>query len=108
MRTVGLVLLLASIMLGYGNPVLAREGSEGHQSGGGVRDPGGAAFGHRNQKGSENSNAQWSTGATKGQNRAALRNQGSQARSQHKKYGGKVRSHAKDHAALGNQDRNSD
>jgi hypothetical protein len=105
-RAVGLVLLLAGIMLGYGNRVFARKGGEGHQSGDGVRDPGRAALGHRSQKGSENSNAQWSTGATRGQNRAALRNQGSRAR-HNKKYSGKVRSHDKGYAAHGNQDRNS-
>lgn len=95
MRKVGLVILLASIALGFGNPVLAREGGEGHRGvgGGGTEKRGAAVFGHKSQKANENSNTQWSSGATKGQDRAALRKQS--------------RGHGKGQASQGNQRRNS-
>ena len=111
MHKVGLVVLLAGFVLGYGNPVLAREGGGGHHDGvgrDGNEKRGGAAFDHRSQKASENSNAQWSSGATKGQDRADLRRQDSherghgkdrngQARGHSKEHGGKARGHGKDH-----------
>lgn len=60
MGKVGLVILLAGVALGFGNPVLAREGGEGHRGvgGGGTekRDP--PLFGHKSQKAKENSNTQ--------------------------------------------------
>ena len=75
---VGLVILLACVALGFGNPVLARERGEAHRGAGGAktekRDA--PALGLKSQKANENSNAQWSSGATRGQDRAALRNQG--------------------------------
>ena len=76
-RKVGLVILLASIALSFGNPVLARGGGEGHRGvgGGGPEKRGAAVFGHKSQKANENSNAQRSPGATRGQDRAALRKQ---------------------------------
>ncbi|MDQ3185028.1 MAG: hypothetical protein M3Q16_00885, partial [Pseudomonadota bacterium] len=67
-----------AIVLGYGEPVVAREDGAGHHDrvgGSGDDQRGGTAFDHRSGKASENSNAQWSTGATKGQDRANLRNQ---------------------------------
>lgn len=133
MRKFGLSVLLAGVVLGYGNPVLAREGGGGHHDGvggGGNEKRGGAAIDHRSQKANENSNAQWSTGATKGQDRADLRNQSAegrghgrnhdgQARGHNKRHGGKARGHDKDHdgkarrghgkdqAGQGNHDRDS-
>jgi len=74
-----LAILLAAA-IAYANPVLARNGSgkhEGHQAGGGTEyaNPGGMASEHMGQHGMENSNAQWSTDAARGQDRAGLRNQ---------------------------------
>lgn len=87
MRT-RLSVLFAAIVLVYGNTVLAREGGGGHDSHRGAIDAGqqqgnagGTASEHMGQQGIENSNAQWSTGATKGQERSDLRNQ------DHGKYG---------------------
>ena len=89
LKVAGLVIILAGVALSYGNPVLARDvvgqrnaiehgdrktgGAAGHNHQN--RKKGGAALGHRSQKGTENSNAQWSNGATKGRDRAAFRNQ---------------------------------
>ena len=112
MHRAGLVVLLAGFVLGYGNPVLAREGGGHHDSVGrdGNEKRGGAAFDHRSQKASENSNAQWSSGAVKGQDRADLRHQDGhgrghghgknhegEARGHGKEHGGKARGHGKDH-----------
>ncbi|SCY57072.1 hypothetical protein SAMN05216420_10913 [Nitrosospira sp. Nl5] len=112
MRRLGLVVLLASVVLGYGNPVLAREGGAGHHDKmgrDGNEGRGGAALDHRSQKASENSNAKWSSGATKGQDRAELRRQNGhgrghgknhdegEARGHGKEHGGKARGHGKDH-----------
>ena len=133
MSRIGLVALLAGIILGYGNPVLAQEGGAGQHdgvSGGGDKKRGGAAIDHRSQKANENSNAQWSTGATKGKDRADLRHQQKQdsdhgkkhggkarghdkddddgkARGHNKDHGGKARGHGKDKAGKGSQDRDS-
>lgn len=116
MRKVGLAVLLAGIVLGYGSPVLAQQGNGAGGGGDGKR--GGTAFDHRSQQESENSNAQWSTGATKGKDRADLRNQdgdgrghgkdqggaggndkdhGGKARGHDKEHGGKARGHDKEH-----------
>ncbi len=105
MRKVGLAVLLAGIVLGYGSPVLAQQGNGAGGGGDGKR--GGTAFDHRSQQGSENSNAQWSTGATKGKDRADLRNQDGDGRGHgkdhggaggnDKDHGGKARGHDKEH-----------
>ena len=102
MRKVGLLILLMGMVLGYGNPALAREGGEGHQGVGGIKAEkrGKAASDNRSQKARENSNAQWSAGATKGQDRAALRNQG-------RSHGLQARGHGKGQARQGIQNRNS-
>lgn len=122
MHRVGLVVLLASFILGYGSPVLAREGGGGHHGvdGDGNGKGGGAALDHRSQKANENSNAQWSSGATRGQDRADLRRQDNhdrghgkdhdgQARGHGKKdHSGKARGHDKHQPGQGRQDRGSD
>ncbi len=102
MHRFGFMVLLASVVLGYGNPGLAREGDSGHhdnkgQDGNGGRS--GAALDHRSQKASENSNAQWSSGATKGQDRADLRHQDGHGhgRGHGKNHEGEVRGHGKEH-----------
>lgn len=59
MRKVGLAILLTSLLLSHGTAVLARGGFAG-----------GAAAGKMSQGGQTNTNAQWSTGADKGQERA--------------------------------------
>jgi len=74
-----LAILLAAA-IAYANPVLARNGGgkhEGHQTGGGAEhtNSGGMAPEHMGQHGMENSNAQWSTDAARGQDRADWRNQ---------------------------------
>ncbi len=97
MRKAGLATLVAGIILGCGNLVLAREGGGGHHDGVSGDKRGGAAVDHRSQKASENSNAQWSTGATKGLDRANLRNQDGQGHHGNK-HGGKARGHGKDHS----------
>ena len=137
MSRIGLVALLAGIVLGYGNPVLAQGGGAGQHdgvSGGGDKKRGGAAIDHRSQKANENSNAQWSTSATKGKDRADLRHQQKQdrnhgkkhgkkhgdkarghdkddddgkARGHNKDHGGKARGHGKDKAGKGSQDGDS-
>ncbi|KIO49636.1 hypothetical protein [Nitrosospira sp. NpAV] len=93
MGKIGLVALLAGIVLGYGNPVLAQEDSAGQTGGVSVDEDkkrgGGVAIDHRSEKANENSNAQWSTGATKGKDRADLRHQQNQDRKQGKKNGKK-------------------
>ena len=78
----GLSVLLVGIVLAYGNTAIAREGGGRYQGGHhGMADAGqhaksgGMASGHMGQQGTENSNAQWSAGATKGQERSDLRNQ---------------------------------
>ena len=77
LKVAGLVIIVAGVALSYGNPVLARDvvGQRNAIAEHGDRKKGGAALGHRSQKGTENSNAQWSNGATKGRDRAAFRNQ---------------------------------
>jgi hypothetical protein len=77
-----LAILLAAA-IAYANPVLARNGGgkhEGHQTEGGTEhaNSGGMASEHMGQHGMENSNAQWSTGAVRGQDRADRRPQGGQ------------------------------
>ncbi|MEO8991638.1 MAG: hypothetical protein ABI284_07480 [Nitrosospira sp.] len=73
----GLWVLLVGVVVAYGNTAVAREGGGHH----GMADAaqhgksGGMASGHMGQQATENSNAQWSTGATKGQERSDLRNQ---------------------------------
>ena len=74
-----LAILLAAAIV-YASPVLARNGGgkhEGHQAGGGAEhaNSGGMASEHVGQRGMENSNAQWSNDAARGQDRADLRNQ---------------------------------
>jgi hypothetical protein len=79
----GLSVLLVGIVLAYGNTAVAGEGGGGsHHSGhhgmvdaGQYGKAGGKASGSMDQQGIENSNAQWSIGATKGQERSDLRNQ---------------------------------
>lgn len=56
----GFSVLLLGVVLAYGNTAVAREGGGGH---------------HDGHHGTENSNAQWAVGATKGQERSDLRNQ---------------------------------
>jgi hypothetical protein len=77
-----LAILLAAA-IAYANPVLARNGDgkhEGHQTRGGVEhaSSGGMASEHMGQHGMENSNAQWSTGAARGQDRAGRRHEDGQ------------------------------
>ena len=75
--------LLVGIVLAYGNTAVAREGGGGKDHGGhhGMVDAGqhgksgGMASEHMSQEGIENSNAQWSGGATKGEERSDMRNQ---------------------------------
>ena len=79
----GLSVLLVGIVLAYGNTAVAGEGGGGgHHSGhhgmvdaGQHGKSGGMAFERMDQEGIENSNAQWSIGAKKGQERSDLRNQ---------------------------------
>ncbi|SFO07324.1 hypothetical protein SAMN05216386_2530 [Nitrosospira briensis] len=79
----GLSVLLVGIVLVYGNTAVAREGGGGGHHGGhhGMADAGqheksgGMASGRMGQQGIENSNAQWSIGATTGQERSDSRNQ---------------------------------
>ena len=111
MSRVGLVVLLAGFVLGYGNPVLAREGGGGRHDvdRNGSEKRGGTAFDHRSQKANENSNAQWSSDATKGQDRAALRRQDSHDRGHGKDHDGRARGHSKEHGgkARGHDKRHS-
>jgi hypothetical protein len=104
-RKIGLVVLVAGIALGYGNTVLARGGGDGHDGMGGRGEGGrgGAALDRRSQEGSENSNAQWSTNATKGQDRSDMRNQDGQGRGHGKDHGGKAHGHGKGQGGQGNQ-----
>ena len=97
MRKIGLAVLVMGVALGYGNTALAR----------GDGDRGGAALDHRSQEGSENSNAQWSTNATKGQGRSDMRNQDGQGRGHGKDHGGKARGHGKSHGEQSSQNRDS-
>jgi hypothetical protein len=71
-----LAILLAGA-IAYANPVLARSGGGKHDGHQGVEyaNAGGAASEHMSQQGMENSNAQWSTYAARGQDRADWRNQ---------------------------------
>ncbi|BCT66570.1 hypothetical protein [Nitrosospira sp. NRS527] len=69
----GLSVLLVGVVLAYGNTAIAREGGGGHHDGHHAKS-GGMASEHMGQQGTENSNAQWSAGATKGQERSDLRN----------------------------------
>jgi len=74
-----LAILLAAA-IAYASPVLARNGGgkhAEHQTGGGAEyaNSGGMASEHMGQHGMENSNAQWSPDAARGQDRADLRNQ---------------------------------
>jgi hypothetical protein len=79
----GLSVLVMGIVLAYGNTAVAGEGGgDGHRGGhhgmvdaGQHGKAGGVASGSMGQQGIENSNAQWSIGATKGQERSDLRNQ---------------------------------
>ena len=73
----GVFTILLAVILAYVNPILAREGGGGHQGGhhGKHGTSGGMASEHMSPQGIENSNAQWSTGATSGQDRSELRNQ---------------------------------
>ncbi|MEO6824763.1 MAG: hypothetical protein ABI167_08595 [Nitrosospira sp.] len=77
-QKVGLVILLACVALGFGNPVLARERGEAHRGAGGAKTEKRDApvLGLKSQKANENSNAQWPSGATTGQDRTTLRKQG--------------------------------
>ena len=69
------ILLVAAIA--YANPVLARNGGGKHEGHQGIEhgNRGGMASEHMGQHGMENSNAQWSTGATRGQDRSGWRHQ---------------------------------
>ena len=111
MHKVGLMILLAAIVLGYGNPGLARETSGGQQDrvGAGKDEKRSErALGSASQKRNENSNAQWSSSATRGQDRAALRHQGrSQARGLNKEQGGNARSSGRGQTGKSNQRRNA-
>ncbi len=101
MRNAGMVILLMAVVLGFSTPVVAREGNAGHHDrvGGSRNDQrGGAAVDHRSQKAIENSNAQWSIGATKGQDRANLRRQDGHDRGHGKDHDGQARGHSKDHS----------
>ncbi|SET66696.1 hypothetical protein SAMN05216412_11213 [Nitrosospira multiformis] len=71
-----LAILLAAA-IAYATPVLARNGGGKHDGHQGVEhaNPGGTASEHMGQHGMENSNAQWSTEAARGQDRADWRNQ---------------------------------
>jgi len=82
MRKVRLIVVLAGLVLGYGNTALADSGHHGggqgdahHASvgGGGDGHSGGVASSHMSDQGKVNNNAQWSDGATTGQDRAELR-----------------------------------
>lgn len=72
------ILLVAAIA--YANPVLARNGGGKHEGHQGVEqgNPGGMASQHMGQHGMENLNAQWSTGAKRGEDRADRRHQDDQ------------------------------
>lgn len=65
MRKIGLAVALTGLLLGYGSSIVLARG------GGGGNHAGGMAPGHMSSEGQENSNAQWSPDATKGQDRAA-------------------------------------
>ena len=112
----GLPVLLVGIVLLYGNTAVAREGGGGHHDGhhgmpdaGQYGKSGGMASGHMGQQGIENSNAQWSTGATKGQERSDFRNQehrGHETRGKDQNRGeGKHKGH--EHTARGKSDKSN-
>ncbi|SFH57695.1 hypothetical protein SAMN05216299_1259 [Nitrosospira sp. Nsp14] len=97
--------VLASIILACGNTVLARDHHDGTGGAGGM------AHEHMGQRGSENTNAQWGEGATKGQERSGSRHQDGEGngggghanhgKDKHKDHdnGGKHKGHhGKDHA----------
>ena len=70
-----LAILLAAA-IAYANPVLARNGGGKHEGHQGVEQGnGGMASQHMGKHGVENSNAQWSTGAKRGQDRSDWRHQ---------------------------------
>jgi hypothetical protein len=73
MRKSATVLLAGFILMG-GNAVLARDGGGG-QHGDHPSGAGGMGTEHMGQQGSANSNAQWSSGAKKGQERSEVRHQ---------------------------------
>lgn len=70
--------------LGYASPILAREGGGHHDQHHGASavaghgNAGGMASEHMSPHGMENSNAQWSTGAARGQDHFGSRNQDGQ------------------------------
>ncbi|MBA4143701.1 MAG: hypothetical protein H0X43_12035 [Nitrosospira sp.] len=73
-----LSVLLAGLVLAYGSTVMARGDGGRHQDGmggGHHGNPGGIASDHMSSPGIENSNAQWGTGSTRGQERSRLRHQ---------------------------------
>lgn len=98
----GLVIMLAGFLV-YGAPVLAREGGggngghSGHHEGMGGHgqhgSPGGSASGHMSERGVENTNAQWSTGAARGDDRSDLTNHDRRGRGHEAGEGG--RNHGK-------------
>ena len=63
------IVLLAGIALGYGSVAMAQGGGQHNGHG----NAGEMASGHMSQEGRDNTNAQWSGGATKGQGRSDLR-----------------------------------
>ncbi|HEX8874543.1 MAG TPA: hypothetical protein VF780_07935 [Nitrosospira sp.] len=67
----GIAVLLTGIVIGYGSVAMARDGGGGHNGHG---NAGGMASGHMSQEGKENTNAQWSSGAAKGDERSDSRN----------------------------------
>ena len=73
-----MVVLLASVILGYGGVAMGKGGGQ-HDGHG---NPGGIASGHMSQEGRDNTNAQWSGGATKGQQRSDARNDSNQGHGQ--------------------------
>ncbi len=74
-----MIILLAFIALGYGGAAVARGGG---QHDGQYGNPGGMASGHMSQEGRDNTNAQWSGGATSGQGRSDLRSGDNQGQGQ--------------------------
>lgn len=95
--------LLAVIVLGYGGAAMARGNGDQHgggQSGGAGQygNRGGMAFGHMSGEGRDNTNAQWSGGATKGQDRSDLRGEDHQGHGKnHGQHHGKGKSHGEGH-----------
>ncbi|SEL61706.1 hypothetical protein [Nitrosovibrio tenuis] len=100
------IILLAGIAFGcYGSVTVARGGGgqpDGTSPGGAgqLGNPSGMVSGHMSEQGSDNTNAQWASGATKAQNRSDVRSDHNQGRQDQGKDMGHGHGHEK-HKAKG-------